>query len=39
MLPFEAGLTNVGNAIDAVRDRFGYDAIHLGMQQRSSWRG
>jgi nucleotidyltransferase/DNA polymerase involved in DNA repair len=32
MLPFEAGLTNVGQTIDAVRDRFGYDAIHLGLR-------
>jgi DNA polymerase-4 len=37
MLPFEAGLANVGKTIDAVRDRFGYDAIHLGMQKRSRW--
>ena len=37
MLPFDGGLTNVGNTIDAVRDRFGYDAIHLGMK-RPRWR-
>jgi DNA polymerase-4 len=37
LLPFESGLTNVGSAIDAVRDRFGYDAIHLGMNKRSRW--
>ena len=38
MLPFEEGITDVGNAIDAVRDRFGYDAIHLGMRKGSRWR-
>jgi DNA polymerase-4 len=39
LLPFEAeGLAKVGNAIDAVRDRFGYDAIHLGKQKGSRWR-
>jgi DNA polymerase-4 len=38
MLPFEAGLANVGKTIDAVRDRFGYDAIHLGMKKGSRWR-
>ena len=32
MLPFEGGLANVGKTIEAVRDRFGYDAIHLGMK-------
>ncbi len=29
---------NVGKTIDAVRDRFGYDAIHLGMKKGSRWR-
>lgn len=38
LLPFDAGLANVGKTIDAVRDRFGYDAIHLGMKKGSRWR-
>lgn len=29
---------DIGAAIDAVRERFGYDAIHLGLQQRSGRR-
>jgi DNA polymerase-4 len=38
-LPFVAdGRPEVANAIDAVRDRFGYDAIHLGMKKGSRWR-
>ena len=36
-LPFDAeSRPDVGDAIDAVRDRFGYDAIHLGLPQRRS---
>jgi DNA polymerase-4 len=36
MLPFVAeGRPDMANAIDAVRDRFGYDAIHLGMKMAS----
>jgi DNA polymerase-4 len=39
MLPFEAeGLAKVGKTIDAVRDRFGYDAIHLGPRKGLRWR-
>ncbi len=39
MLPFEAdGRPEVAGAIDAVRDRFGYDAIHLGIKKGSRWR-
>lgn len=31
----ERARPNIGKAIDAVRERFGYDAIRLGMEQRS----
>jgi DNA polymerase-4 len=38
-LPFVSeGRPDVGNAIDAVRERFGYDAIHLGMKKAARWR-
>ena len=38
-LPFVAeGRSEVATAIDAVRDCFGYDAIHLGMKKGSRWR-
>lgn len=37
-LPFVAeGRPDVANAIDTVRDRFGYDAIHLGIKKGSRW--
>ena len=36
-LPFdEAELPPIGRAVDAVRERFGYDAIHLGKKRRST---
>ena len=35
-LPFDKGVRpELGRAVDAVRERFGYDAIRLGMAQRS----
>ena len=35
-LPFdELARPNISRAIDAVRDRFGYDAIRLGLEQRA----
>lgn len=38
-LPFaEDDPPDTGTAIDAVRDRFGYDAIHLGVEKRGGWR-
>ena len=38
-LPFGAERDpEVANVIDAVRDRFGYDTIHLGMKKGSRWR-
>jgi DNA polymerase-4 len=38
-LPFKAeGRPEVAEAIDAVRDRCGYDAIHIGMKNGSRWR-
>jgi DNA polymerase-4 len=37
-LPFVAeGRPEVANAIDAVRERFGYDAIHFGMGKGARW--
>lgn len=37
-LPLDAGRPAVGRAIDAVRERFGYDAIRLGVAgQKSEW--
>lgn len=37
-LPLDAGRPAVGSAIDRVRERFGYDAIRLGVAgDRSSW--
>ena len=37
-LPFMAeGRPGVARAVDAVRDRFGYDAIHFGMKKGSRW--
>ena len=40
-LPFdEPGRPSVGQAIDKVREKFGYDAIHLGLKKgKSHWRG
>jgi DNA polymerase-4 len=38
-LPFMAEeRPDVANAIDVVRDRFGYDSIHLGARMASQWR-
>lgn len=38
-LPFVAeGRREVGNAIDEVRDRFGYDSIHFGKKTTSRWK-
>ena len=38
-LPFlSEGRPEVGHAIDTVRARFGYDAIHFGLNSGSSWR-
>ncbi len=38
-LPLGSGRPKMGTAIDAVRDRFGYDAIRLGAVGSSRWQG
>ncbi len=37
LLPLEAERASVGDALDAVRERFGYDAVRLGVVGRSRW--
>ena len=39
MLPFIVeGRPEVSNAVDTIRDRLGYDAIHFGMKGTSRWK-
>jgi len=38
-LPLPSGRASIGTALDAVRARFGYDAVRLGAVGRSRWQG